>query len=154
MVWGRIRFDITFRIKFWFKLEAFETINAPTLDTISARLSRADWKSKTVFPPARADRGSDPPEKDKQTEKRSTDQFSLMLDFGSSYVPFWTPCSNLKCIPNFILCHFGRLGWPSWPSFEGWRNDPNTAQQQIVGEFGPGVLWSITNHYIADWQIN
>ena len=56
VVWGRIRFDIGFRIEFWLELEAFGIRHAPRIDTKTARCSRADWKSIILFRLCRRER--------------------------------------------------------------------------------------------------
>ena len=35
------------------------------------------------------------------------------------YVPFWTSIGSFKRNLEFIVTHFERPEWPSWPSFAG-----------------------------------
>ena len=101
---------------------------------------------------ARADRGSDPPEQHKKHRKKDRrSSFRQCRDFDYLVYHFGRHFGAQKCSVNFIVTHFGCLGFPSRPSFGGLEKTPANRRSSKFRQLRKWVvLWILLNCRLAD----
>ena len=150
LVWGRLRFDIGFRIKVEQELEAFGTREAPGIYKKIVPFSRADQKWTTMF----RLRGCGRIEGRRlQKQKKTLDgPVFAYIDFGSCYVPVWMLLTTLECILDFKETHFRGRGCHLGLLWEGCENDPQKNAARSSGRCVSVILWSFQKYWKEDWH--